>query len=113
MMKYGALLFSIFFMTACAATAPAPDTPGRPLALTGEVCGGIVGTVCASKVDFCRMGPEQQCGAADQTGICTPKPELCTLQFDPVCGCDGVTYSNECAANAKGVSIVSRGECGG
>ena len=36
---------------------------------------------------------------------------ICTMQYDPVCGCDDVSYSNQCAANCAGVDVVSQGEC--
>ena len=36
---------------------------------------------------------------------------FCTENWSPVCGCDGITYSNDCYAGAKGVSSWTQGEC--
>ncbi len=92
----------IFQLTAC---QPDDDVDDQG----AKVCGGIVPLECESGF-FCDYA-DGVCGAGDQTGVCKVKPEICTDEYDPVCGCDNKTYSNRCHANAEGVSVLKQGEC--
>ncbi len=38
-------------------------------------------------------------------------PIACTLEYDPVCGMDEVTYGNKCALNAEHIAMKHEGEC--
>jgi len=48
---------------------------------------------------------------SDAWGHCEKIPENCDDIDDPVCGCDGISYSNECEARMNGKNIRHRGVC--
>ena len=56
---------------------------------------------------YCKK-PEGDCSGS---GVCAVKPEICLDIYFPVCGCDGVTYPNECVAAGAGSSVAYQGEC--
>lgn len=74
-----------------------------------RICDGFAGFPC-EEGEFCEHEPDT-CNIADDLGICVPVPEACPLVFDPVCGCDGETYGNDCQRRAAQVQLAHMGPC--
>lgn len=76
-------------------TAPqgGPSGPGGP-------CEGVAGIPCEEGL-ICIL-PPGLCEYFDLMGTCAELP--CPTTYEPVCGCDGITYRNACFAHLLGTA---------
>lgn len=62
----------------------------------------VAGEYC--HVDDCNDDPRI-------VGRCRPRPQDCPAVVDPVCGCSGITYANECEAHRERDNVAHIGQC--
>ncbi|GEM_PF-3556207 len=84
----------------CPTVVGTPDHDGCTLLCTQN-------SACSSR-EFCRFS----LGVCQGNGTCTIVSEECPTLNAPVCGCNGVTYENECESYKAETSIKSVGACG-
>jgi len=77
-----------------------------------QACGGFTfpPNPSCSADEFCEQ-PAGSCLIADLPGTCQSVPEVCTEIYDPVCGCDGRTYANDCFRQQAQMALDHVGAC--
>jgi hypothetical protein len=104
------VLTAALVLLICSAGANAQKLIDQGKKSDAPVCGGFAGFVCSDS-DWCDYPDSARCGAGDYFGTRRPRPEVCTREYLPVCGCNGESYSNACQAAQAGTDVAYPGKC--
>jgi hypothetical protein len=87
-------------------------TGGAGAVGVGKHCGGFPGIACDAGL-YCEQTPGT-CGVIDRSGVCAKPPRFCprsTSALLKVCGCNFVTYNNDCERRQAMTSLRRKGAC--
>merc|ERR1739848_789537 len=79
-----------------------------------DVASNGSGDTSCSTEQFCHMtdGKCHNLARSEKVGgRCKTPAMMCTMHIEPVCGCNGKTFSNACQANSARMSIAHEGMC--
>ncbi|HRX83874.1 MAG TPA: Kazal-type serine protease inhibitor domain-containing protein [Phycisphaerae bacterium] len=118
----------------CGGSGTCASTPASCLGIVDPVCGcdgqtyqnacyAAQAEVSVDHSGACTVActANAQCGSGEYcakatgdcngNGLCDDKPLNCPAIFNPVCGCDNVSYNNACAAAQAGANVSYAGLC--
>src|SRR4051794_11664780 len=87
----------------------AATLPGQAAGI-GSACGDSPPIRCEAGL-FCETRPGSCGNNALGSRTCARKPRTCTADYNPVCGCNNKTYSNDCERRYAGASKKHDGKC--